>query len=104
MLGEKNHMYGKTHGAPALEKIRAANLGRIITLKERVNKSAGHLNKKTLQNSSGFVGVSWHSGAKKWTAWLGLPERKPLYLGIFSKIEDAVFVRNLAFDKYYGNI
>lgn len=101
--GEKNYMYRKTHTPEACTKISVANLGRVAGEEECANKSIGHLNKKTTQNSSGFVGVGWHKGAKKWRASLNLSDRKHLHLGCFTKIEDAVFVRNLAFNKYYGS-
>lgn len=101
--GEKNVMFGKTHTLAARAKISAAGLGRVAGAKERTSKSLGHLNKKTSQNTSGFVGVSWHKVAKKWCASLSLFGRKHVHLGLFSKIEDAVFVRNLAFNKNYGS-
>lgn len=53
-------------------------------------------------NTSGFVGIAWHNQNKKWRARVHV-NRKEIILGCFSKIEDAVFVRALAVDKYYGN-
>lgn len=75
---------------------RAKRCGWNHSLEGRAKISAAQLGRKPKSNTSGFVGVSWR--AKKWESKL---QKK--YIGRFQKIEDAVFVRALAVDKYYGN-
>lgn len=50
------------------------------------------------RSTSGFTGIFKHKLTGKWQAYRGR-----VYLGIFSRIEDAIFVRALAIDKHYGN-
>lgn len=61
-----------------------------------------NLGVKRKNNTSGFVGVSWNQRNENWRARIHVIT-KEINLGGFSKVEDAVFVRALAFDKYYGN-
>ena len=55
---------------------------------------------KNSRNKSGYTGVSWHSGAKKWMAYVGKQ-----YLGLFEDPELAGFVCELTRDKlgYHPN-
>lgn len=67
---------------------------------EILNKiSAALRNKKKPHNRSGFVGISWHKITGKWTANFRA-SRKQQYVGIFSKLEDAIFARALALYNY----
>lgn len=52
-------------------------------------------------NSSGYTGVSWSSVAKKWMSEIKV-DGKHIYLGIFSKIKDAVNAR-LEAERIYVN-
>lgn len=111
--GEKNPMFGKIFSPSMRERMSAAQKGKKPSLATREKMSAAHrgeknhnfgktgrlhpgFGKKPRRNTSGFLGVNYH--AKKW-----MVRFQGKYLGSFSKIEDAVFVRALAFDKYYGN-
>ena len=49
---------------------------------------------KSKRNKSGFTGVSWHAGTKKWQAHVGSK-----YLGLFEDVELAGFVCELTRDK-----
>ncbi len=51
--------------------------------------------KKPVNNTSGYVGVSWHKADKKWRA--SIRDRyKTISLGSFEKIEDAAEARKIA--------
>ena len=58
---------------------------------------------RTIQsnNSSGVVGVSWHSTKQCWFAHMGCNNHK-LHLGYFDNFEDAVIARKEAEEKYFG--
>lgn len=51
-------------------------------------------------NTSGFVGVKWHSRDRKWQAEINLNNRK-IHLGYFDDFEEAVRARKLAKIKYH---
>ena len=53
-------------------------------------------------NSSGYRGVHWHKGAKKWMACISL-DNKSVYLGLFSNKEDAARERDKAARRLYGD-
>jgi hypothetical protein len=57
--------------------------------------------KKDKDNTSGFKGVSWHSGAKKWKASI-MTDGKETYLGIFTLKVDAYKAYCEACVKYHG--
>lgn len=82
--GEKNNMFGRKFTSAQLNKWRIQSL-----------------NRKNLRNTSGFVGVTWHKRTNRWRAFITV-ESRPLTLGAFQKLEDAVFVRSLAFHKYFN--
>lgn len=63
-----------------------------------LKRSISHTGRKHKNNTSGFVGISWATSNKKWRA-----QFQKSYIGLFDKLEDAVFVRALTSDKYYGN-
>lgn len=72
---------------------------RIINLRS-VSHKENHRN-KTLQsnNTSGHVGVSWHTAGGKWQANIQVGE-KLKHLGIFTKKEDAIAARAAANTEY----
>lgn len=51
------------------------------------------------QNTSGFFGVGWHAGEKKWRAEIGVNGRK-VSLGYFTRKADAILARRAAEIKY----
>lgn len=57
--------------------------------------------KKQINNTSGFIGVSWHKGIKKWTAQVTV-NTKTIYLGSFIDKNDAIIARLRAEKIYYG--
>lgn len=87
---------GKKHSVESRLKISAVQRGKKLSLATREKLSAVGLGRKHKNNTSGYVGVC--QSKTKWQSHL-----KGKYLGRFSKLEDAVFVRALAFDKFYGN-
>jgi len=52
-----------------------------------------NFNTKTKNNTSGYVGVCFDSRSNKWLAYITI-NKKQKYLGLYLKIEDAVFARN----------
>jgi hypothetical protein len=60
------------------------------------------MNRKIHKNSStGFTGVSWDKGAKKWSAKISKSGKRK-HLGYFSDIQDAITAREAAEKKYFG--
>jgi hypothetical protein len=57
--------------------------------------------KKRRDNTSGFKGVSWDKGAKKWSAKIGVSGRK-LHLGLFDTPEAAHAAYLTAAHKHFG--
>jgi hypothetical protein len=55
---------------------------------------------KRATNTSGFIGVSWHKAAQKWTAQITI-DGKSKYLGCFQNKEDAIVVRLKAEKEYF---
>lgn len=58
--------------------------------------------KLSKNNKSGFQGVSWLKCANKWHARI-MVNRKTIYLGIFSELEDAIKARKQGEEKYFNN-
>lgn len=52
-------------------------------------------------NTSGFVGVSWHKSKCKWTAYISI-NKKHTHLGDYTDKKDAIIARLQAEAKYYG--
>jgi hypothetical protein len=52
-------------------------------------------------NTSGFKGVAWHKGARKWQAYISLNSKR-MYLGLFSTKEDAYSAYCTAAIKHHG--
>jgi hypothetical protein len=66
------------------------------------HNSQNHQNQKNREdNSSGHTGVSWHKGASKWTANIDADSRH-IYLGLFSKKQDAIDAYLAAKRKYHS--
>jgi hypothetical protein len=56
---------------------------------------------KLRNNTSGRIGVGWHSQAEKWRAYIDV-NGKFKHLGLFDDIGEAVQARDKAAKKYYG--
>ena len=52
-------------------------------------------------NTSGVTGVSWVKSRQKWRVRINVL-KKEINLGLFSNFEDAVKVRKMAEEKYFG--
>jgi hypothetical protein len=57
--------------------------------------------KSPINNTSGFVGVSYCKSKKKWRAYITNNLRR-IHLGYFQNFEDAVNIRKEAEEKYFG--
>ena len=57
--------------------------------------------KKSVLNTSGFIGVTWQKGRQRWVAQIG-HNGKTINLGGYIEIEDAVIARLKAEVKYFG--
>lgn len=66
-----------------------------------VNNSQNQMNTKTRKHSSPYTGISWHQKQKKWIAQIGINNTLK-YLGIFSDIENAIYIRKQAEKEYFG--
>jgi hypothetical protein len=68
----------------------------------KADKTINNLNKRLQKNnSSGFRGVSWHKGNRKWGAHIRV-EGKLKGLGFYSEAAEAAIAYNKASIKYYG--
>ncbi len=54
-----------------------------------------------INNTVGVTGVYWHKKNNKWVAYITI-NRKNIYIGSFSILEDAVKARKEAEEKYFG--
>lgn len=65
--------------------------------------SENHYNQRIRSdNTSGFKGVSWNSGMKKWVAYIHV-DGKMIVLGYFSDAPDAAIAYDTAALRYYGS-
>lgn len=87
----------------AKERGRLKQVGRKQSPENVAKRMAGRLGKKRKDNTSGFVGVCRNSLKTRWLARIQV-ENKEIFSGSFKKIEDAIFARSLAFDKYFSKI
>lgn len=101
--GALHPMFGHEHTPEAKEKIKAARATQVLTAERNAKISLTGLGKKRSNNKSGFVGVAWHKAASKWAAEIKIFSKKT-YLGLFSNLEDAVFVRALAEDRIRNSL
>jgi hypothetical protein len=53
-------------------------------------------------NKSGFKGVRWHKGARKWCASI-MVDQKSIHIGMFEDMNDAVLAYNKAARTLHGN-
>ncbi|HAJ7191205.1 TPA: hypothetical protein HNO18_06525 [Escherichia coli] len=78
---------------------------RIVNLRE-ANDALNHRNKKhTSPNRSGFRGVSYHKserGKPKWRVRITDNEGKRICIGLFDSLDEAIRVRILAENFFYG--
>lgn len=73
---------------------------RWTNLRDDIDSITQHRNyRMSPKNSSGFTGVSWYKGTKKWRARIQV-HGKFLHLGCFAEIEDAIAARKAANIKY----
>ena len=67
-----------------------------------VTPHQNNLNKgRSKHNTSGYPGVSWHKGERKWQAYIQVNE-KPIFLGKFVLKDDAIKARQEAELIYFG--
>lgn len=104
------HKYNMNYGN-IKEKISDANSGQIpwnkglkcpdVSLRQ-LGKPRPHIH-KTIQsnNTTGFIGVSYRKDVGKYQANINV-NKKQIYLGSYSNIEDAIKHRLYAEAKYYG--
>ena len=69
---------------------------RIVTPSQNQMNRGIHKN-----NTSGVKGVSWHKDKEKWRSYISI-NKKCTQLGYFDNFEEAVNVRKIAEEKYYG--
>ena len=74
---------------------------RIINLRLATNQENSYNRNTHKNNTSGFPGVLFHKHRKKWCASIRANGR-PISLGYFLNIEDAVIARKQAEIKYFG--
>lgn len=102
LAGALNPHFGHKHSDEAKATMRAKKLGKKASTETRAIQSAQRLGRKQKNNTSGFVGVCWFPETKKWQVRIST-KPKAINLGYFKKLEDAVFVRALAVNKYLGS-
>ena len=67
-----------------------------------VNRSVNCYNRRIMgKNTSGVTGVYWSKSAQKWCAQIN-KQNERIYLGSYSKIEDAIMARRNAEQKMFG--
>lgn len=67
-----------------------------------VNRSVNCYNRRIMEkNTSGVTGVYWSKSAQKWCAQIN-KQNERIYLGSYSKIEDAIMARRNAEQKMFG--
>jgi hypothetical protein len=89
-------------GAPQVDHInhdtldnRRANLREATTSQNKMNE------RRRKDNTSGFKGVAWHKGRRKWCAHIG-KDRVKYYLGYFLVVEDAARAYDAEARKRFG--
>lgn len=75
---------------------------RIENLRPVTASQNQHNRKTNANNTSGYKGVSWHKGAKKWVTKIKL-EGKPIYLGLFDNLEEAAEVVRKTREELHGD-
>lgn len=64
-------------------------------LRAATNVLNGQNQKRHATNTSGHTGIHWHKKMGKWAAYIGVGN-KPVWLGAFDKLEDAIAARKKA--------
>lgn len=84
-----------------IDHINANTLdNRTINLRQCTRTENNRNSKISKNNSSGYKGVSWNKGNKKWRAYIAA--EKQIHLGFFVKKEEAAKAYNQAARKYHG--
>lgn len=84
----------------SLNRINSVNLYSKETCEWANKQSQAFDQKKRKNNTSGKTGVSWDKRRERWVATIDF--NKPIYLGSFVNIEDAILAREAAEMKYHG--
>lgn len=95
MVGDFHRGKPRPKHAEWLKNNGLARRGLKRSEEQLVRLSAAHLSRKTIRNTSGFVGISKRQATGMWRAYFEL-RGKYFHVGHFSKLEDAVFARALA--------
>jgi hypothetical protein len=74
---------------------------RKINLRECNYKENGYNRNKTIENTSGFKGVTFNKKAKKWVSQI-MVNYKHIHLGYFTNSKDAAIAYNEGAIKYHG--
>lgn len=74
---------------------RRENL-RFVTPKQNAQNSM-----RPVTNKSGYKGVSWHKGARKWRVTIK-PNQKQINLGFYTDLKEAAKAYNKGARKYFG--
>lgn len=85
-----------------IDHIDGNNSNNIISNLRQATRSENERNKGiSSRNTSKFKGVCWNKNRSKWESYITV-NRKQIYLGLFSDIDDAVFAYKEASKKYHG--
>jgi len=119
-LGEKNHNFGKKATKETKEKmskakkgikfseehrnnLAIANKNRVLSDKERQEKSDERRGRKIIKNSSSiYVGVWYNKQNKKWQSSISVLNDKRYYLGSFKYEVEAAMAYNEFASEIYG--
>lgn len=74
---------------------RKSNLRTCTQQQNTINRS------KTSRNTSGYVGVCYKPKINKWQSYITV-NKKPMHLGYYNTLEEAIEVRKQAEIKYFG--
>jgi len=94
-----------TGNDPVAEIDHANGVGddnRWSNLREASRTQNAHNLKTPSTNTSGFKGVHWHAGARRWRATIKCEGTTPIHLGYFDDPEMAHAAYCSAADKFHG--
>ena len=96
------HTYGEwpTGQIDHINRVRTDN--RISNLRDVTHKQNHQNRSKPSSNTSGHPGVCWHKLNSRWVAQIK-HNQKPIHLGYFSTIEEAVAARKAAEKLYWSD-
>lgn len=96
-------IWAMVHGAWPADQLDHINGvrddNRIKNLRAVTNQENGRNKKLPSDNTSGVMGVGWHKPACKWAAQINVSGRC-VYLGVFTKKDDAIAARKAAEVKF----